>query len=159
VVCPPRSSKSGEKTHPRHPGKRYDALPSSPLGLVLSVKGQGRQQRRTAENRRHASAHRGMGRDPRVHRKHPQGTSQDRQEEQVLDDLQSKDPLGQHFKFPNVSATALPAPVKLWWDQVSIPRLAKARNFDIFLQYQALHTPPYNSQDHPKKTIYSMPTI
>jgi glycosyltransferase involved in cell wall biosynthesis len=43
----------------------------------------------------------------------------------------SKDHLGRYSSFPNVSETVLPGTEKLWWDQVSIPRLAKARNLDI----------------------------
>lgn len=43
----------------------------------------------------------------------------------------SKDHLGRYSSFPNVSETVLPGTGKLWWDQVSIPHLAKARNLDI----------------------------
>ena len=43
----------------------------------------------------------------------------------------SKDHLGRYSSFPNVSETVLPGTGKLWWDQVSIPRLAKAHNLDI----------------------------
>ena len=43
----------------------------------------------------------------------------------------SKDHLGRYSSFLNVSETVLPGTGKLWWDQVSILRLAKARNLDI----------------------------
>ena len=43
----------------------------------------------------------------------------------------TKNNLGRYSSFQNVSETVLPQTGKMWWDQVSIPRLAKACNLNI----------------------------
>jgi glycosyltransferase involved in cell wall biosynthesis len=44
---------------------------------------------------------------------------------------QSPQYIGRYSRFPNVTEKALPAPNKLWWDQISVPRFAKREFLEL----------------------------